>query len=201
MTSAFFTGLSVGGSLILAIGSQNAFVLRQGIRGEYVNLVCFACALSDAMLITAGVFGFQAVLAKVAWLEPVLLYIGAAFLFTYGAMSIYSAFTSTSALDPSNRGTTGLVSTLGVCLALTWLNPHVYLDTVLLLGTVSTRFPGSETAFALGAVSASFIFFFSLGHGASLLRPFFAKPRAWRILDAGVGLVMWAIAVKLLLLT
>lgn len=201
MTSAFLTGLGVGASLILAIGSQNAFVLRQGIRGEYVNLVCFACAVSDALLITAGVFGFQAIVAQAAWLEPVFLYLGASFLATYGAISLRSAFTSTETLAPSTGSTAGLMATLGVCLALTWLNPHVYLDTVFLLGAVSTRFPGSELVFAVGASTASFLFFFALGHGASLLRPVFARASAWRILDGCVGLVMWAIALKLLLIS
>lgn len=199
MTGAFFTGLGVGASLILAIGSQNAFVLRQGIRGEHVNSVCFTCALSDALLITLGVTGFQAIVSLAAWLEPVLLYFGTAFLVTYGAMSLRSAMVSTETLAPLGGGTAGLGATLGVCLAMTWLNPHVYLDTVFLLGAVSTRFPGSEMVFAMGAATASFLFFFSLGHGASLLRPVFARANAWRILDALVGLVMWAIALKLLL--
>lgn len=199
MTSAFLTGLGVGGSLIIAIGSQNAFVLRQGIRGEHVNSVCLACALSDSILIAAGVFGFQAIVSQAAWIEPVFLYAGAAFLAVYGAMSLRAAFTAQDALiAPTEGGEKGLIPTLGICLALTWLNPHVYLDTVFLIGSLSTVFTGSEHVFAIGAVTASFLFFFALGHGASLLRPIFARASAWRVLDGLVGLVMWAIALKLL---
>ncbi|MEQ8966052.1 MAG: LysE/ArgO family amino acid transporter [Azospirillaceae bacterium] len=199
MTSAFLTGLGVGASLILAIGSQNAFVLRQGLRGEHVNSVCLICALSDALLITAGVFGFQAIVTRAAWLEPVFLYAGATFLAVYGAISLRSAVISNEALAPAAGASASLMATLGVCLALTWLNPHVYLDTVFLIGAVSTRFPGAELVFAAGAATASFLFFFLLGHGASLLRPIFARARAWRFLDGIVGVVMWSIALKLLL--
>ncbi|MFD2192057.1 LysE/ArgO family amino acid transporter [Pistricoccus aurantiacus] len=199
MTGAYMTGLGVGFSLILAIGSQNAFVLRQGLRGEHVFSVCLTCALSDAVLILLGVIGFQQVIDQAAWLEPVFLYLGAGFLLIYGARSMWSALRSSEALAPAIRKTASLAATLGICLALTWLNPHVYLDTVLLLGAVSTRFPGSELVFAAGAVTASFLFFFSLGHGATLLRPLFAQARSWRMLDVFVALVMWAIAGKLLL--
>lgn len=198
MTGAYMTGLVVGFSLILAIGSQNAFVLRQGLRGEHVFSVCLACALSDALLILLGVVGFQQIVDQAAWLEPVFLYLGAGFLLIYGARSMWAALRSNEALAPATGKTSSLVSILGICLALTWLNPHVYLDTVFLLGTVSTRFPGSELVFAAGAVTASFLFFFSLGYGATLLRPLFAQAKAWRMLDAFVALVMWAIAGKLL---
>ncbi|RFC63769.1 amino acid transporter [Fulvimarina endophytica] len=195
---AFASGFGVGLTLILAIGAQNAFVLRQGIRGEHVAAICLTCALSDAILITFGVAGFRVLTDMAAWLEPVLLVGGAAFLLAYGARSFYSAATSSSALSPSGEIRTSLPAALGVCLALTWLNPHVYLDTVVFLGAVSTGFPGREAAFALGAITASFTFFFALGYGAILLRPVFARPSAWRVLDVAIGLLMWAIAAKLL---
>lgn len=199
MNEAYITGFGVGAGLILAIGSQNAFVLRQGIRREHVMSVCFVCAISDAMLILFGVTSFQKIVQYMAWIEPIFLYLGAAFLFLYGAKSFYAAAFSNEALAPSAENATSLISTLGVCLAFTWLNPHVYLDTVFLLGSISTRFPDNELIFGMGAVTASFVWFFMLGYGASLLRPLFTKVIAWRILDVFVGLVMWIIAIKLLL--
>ena len=195
---AYLTGLGVGAGLIIAIGSQNAFVLRQGIRGEHVTAVCLTCAISDALLIVVGVGGFRAVLGRAEWLGGLFLYCGAAFLVAYGARGMYSALLSKKALVPDAGPAAGLAATVGLCLAMTWLNPHVYLDTVFLIGTVSTNFPGRETMFAMGAVTASFLFFFALGHGAALLRPAFASPRAWRVLDFGVALTMWAIAAKLM---
>lgn len=200
MTAAL-SGFGIGLTLILAIGSQNAFVLRQGLRGEHVAAVCLTCAISDAILIALGVGGFQAVVARADWIEPVFLALGAGFLILYGARSLWSAATSTSALTPGDGAQSNLVKTLGICLALTWLNPHVYLDTVIFLGAVSTGYPGEETAFALGAVAASFTFFFALGYAARILRPVFTSARAWRILDLLVGLLMWTIAAKLILKT
>lgn len=197
MTAAL-SGFAIGLTLILAIGSQNAFVLRQGLRGEHVAAVCLTCAISDAILITLGVGGFQAVVVRAEWIEPVFLALGAGFLILYGARSLWSAATSTSALTPGDGNQSKLLRTLGICLALTWLNPHVYLDTIIFLGAVSTGYAGEETAFALGAAAASFTFFFTLGYGARILRPLFANAKAWRILDLLVGLLMWTIAAKLI---
>jgi len=195
----FFAGFFLGLSLILAIGAQNAFVLRQGLRGEHVALVCFACALSDAVLITAGVAGFSILAETAPWIEPVFRYGGAAFLIAYGLRSFWSAHRNQEALIPA--GGTPVLSgrILSTALALTWLNPHVYLDTLVLLGSISTQYPGYEAAFGAGAVTASFTFFFALGYGARLLRPLFAQPAAWRILDVIVGCVMLTIATSLLL--
>ena len=193
-------GLSLGLSLIVAIGAQNAFVLRQGLRGEHVFAVCLACALSDALLIVVGVTSFARIAAVMPWLDPVMRYGGAAFLVWYGLRSLRSALVSTGALDaaaPAARS--GLGPTLATCLALTWLNPHVYLDTVVLLGTVSTQFPGAWASFAAGASLGSFLFFFALGYGAGWLRPVFARPAAWRLLDLGIALVMTGIAARLVL--
>ena len=198
--AVFFTGLTMGLSLIVAIGAQNAFVLRQGLQGEHVFAVCLTCAASDAFLILLGVTGFSQIAALLPWVDPVMRYGGAAFLIWYGARSLRSALGAFSALQVQGNGqTTPLGTTLLACLAITWLNPHVYLDTVVLLGTISTQFPGDEALFAAGAVSGSFLFFFALGYGATRLRPVFAKPAAWRILEGVIALVMWAIALKLIL--
>lgn len=198
--AVFFTGMTMGLSLIVAIGAQNAFVLRQGLRGEHVFAVCLTCAVSDALLIVLGVTSFGQIAALLPWVDPVMRYGGAAFLVWYGARSLRSALGATTALLVQGGGQAApLGRTLAACLAITWLNPHVYLDTVALLGTISTRFPGAEAQFASGAVAGSFLFFFALGYGATWLRPVFARPAAWRILEGLIALVMWAIALKLVL--
>ncbi len=199
MTAAFAAGFALGLSLILAIGAQNAFVLRQGLRGAHVFAVCLTCALSDAILIAVGVAGFAAISEALPGIAPVMRWGGAAFLIVYGALAFKSALGPAEALKPAEAGAGSLAKALATCLALTWLNPHVYLDTVVLLGSVSTQYDGQQLAFGVGAVTASFVFFFSLGYGARLLRPVFARPRAWRVLDVIVGLIMWAIAAKLIL--
>ncbi|MBP2299568.1 LysE/ArgO family amino acid transporter [Azospirillum picis] len=196
---AFLPGLFLGLSLIVAIGAQNAFVLRQGLRNEHVLAICATCALSDAVLILIGVSGFAEAGMRWPWLEPLMRYAGAAFLLAYGVRSARSALGGGGALEPSQRTAGGLLPALLTCLALTWLNPHVYLDTVVLVGSVSARFAQSRAAFALGAMTASFLFFFSLGYGARLLRPLFARPAAWKVMDGVIALVMWAIAAGLLL--
>ncbi|MBB3809618.1 LysE/ArgO family amino acid transporter [Pseudochelatococcus contaminans] len=196
--SVFTTGLTMGLSLIVAIGAQNAFVLRQGLRGEHVLAVCLACALSDAVLIIAGVVGFRQIAEIMPGVEPVMRYGGAAFLIWYGAKSLLAALRSSDALVIGNAPAAPLGRVLATCLALTWLNPHVYLDTVVLLGSLSTQFPGQQTVFAAGAVTASFVFFFTLGFGAKWLRPVFARPSSWRILEAVIAVVMWSIAFKLI---
>ncbi len=196
--SVFLTGLTMGLTLILAIGAQNAFVLRQGLRGEHLFAVCLTCAVSDAALIILGVTSFGKIVTLLPWVEPVMRYAGAAFLLWYGARSLRAAVSSNAALHVSEGGaTTPLAPTLLACLAITWLNPHVYLDTVVLLGTISTGFPGQEAIFGAGAVSGSFLFFFALGYGATRLRPVFARPGAWRVLEGAIAVVMWAIAAKL----
>ncbi|PIO97411.1 LysE/ArgO family amino acid transporter [Pleomorphomonas carboxyditropha] len=193
--SAYLSGLGMGLSLIVAIGAQNAFVLRQGLRGGHVFAVCLTCALSDVALIVLGVTSFSRIAAVLPWLDPVMRFGGAAFLGFYGLKSLMSAVRSRAALDVgAANGATPLMPTLVACLAITWLNPHVYLDTVVLLGTISTQFPGREMAFALGAMTSSFGFFFSLGYGAAWLRPVFAQPTAWRILEGAIAAVMWVIA-------
>ncbi|MBW8445793.1 MAG: LysE/ArgO family amino acid transporter [Arenimonas sp.] len=193
-TAGFFLGLS----LIVAIGAQNAFVLRQGLRRSHVFAICLACAASDAALIAAGISGLGKAIAALPWLTPLMRYGGAAFLFFYSLRSLRAAWTGNAALKPEGEAQESLAAALLTCLALTWLNPHVYLDTVVLLGSISTQYPGQGLAFGLGATTASFLFFFSLGYGARYLRPLFARPAAWRVLDGLIALVMAAIAVNLL---
>ncbi|WP_117190552.1 LysE/ArgO family amino acid transporter [Rhizobium terrae] len=195
--SVYAAGLTMGLSLIVAIGAQNAFVLRQGIRREHVFAVCLTCALSDAILIALGVSSFRQVADLLPWLDPVMRYGGAAFLAWYGLRSLRSAFLSSQTLVVGEAGGEGFRRTLFTCLALTWLNPHVYLDTVVLLGTVSTQFPGGRVSFAAGAVTGSFLFFFSLGYGARWLRPLFARPVSWRILETLIGIMMGGLAIGL----
>lgn len=199
MTTAFIPGFLLSLGLIVAIGAQNAFVLRQGLRKEHVFIICLACAFSDAVLIAAGVAGFGVAVGALPWLEPAMRYGGALFLFVYAARSLRSALRAQHEhLEPSSRHAQDWRAALATCLALTWLNPHVYLDTVVLLGSISSQYEGRKFAFALGASFASFSFFFALGYGARLLRPIFASAGAWRALDAGVGIVMLAIGVGLL---
>ncbi|WP_343503762.1 LysE/ArgO family amino acid transporter [Alloyangia pacifica] len=192
-------GFALGLSLIVAIGAQNAFVLRQGLRREHVLPVVLVCALSDAVLIAAGVAGFGLLASQLPGLETVMRWLGAAFLMWYGARTLLAAWRGGAALraerDPGNGS---LRRALLTCFALTWLNPHVYLDTVMLLGAVSSQYE-NRLHFGLGAVSASLFFFFALGFGARLLAPVFARPVAWRVLDLGIGLTMWLIAAKLLI--
>lgn len=183
--------------MILAIGAQNAFVLRQGIRGEHVFAVAFTCALSDAVLIAAGVAGFGLLTEGLPWLEPVLRWGGAVFLLAYGLRSFVSAWRGGAVLQVTDGAAQALAPVLLTCLALTWLNPHVYLDTVVLIGSVARGWPGQGLAFGAGAVAASFTFFFALAYGARALAPLFARPGAWRLLDMGVGVVMWAVAAGL----
>lgn len=199
MSPSLFAGFALGFSLILAIGAQNAFVLRQGLRRQYVLPVVFTCALSDAVLIAAGVLGFGTLAAQITWFEPLMRYGGAVFLTWYGARSLVAAWKGGEALqqDSAKTSVPSVWSVLATVLALTWLNPHVYLDTVVLLGSISSQYP-EPMIFGAGAMIASFTFFFSLGYGASLLAPVFARPRAWQVLDVLIGLTMWAIAAKLL---
>ncbi|MEM8978563.1 MAG: LysE/ArgO family amino acid transporter [Pseudomonadota bacterium] len=197
MTAAL-AGFALGLSLIVAIGAQNAFVLRQGLRREHVFAVSLTCALSDAVLIAGGVAGFGLLVEAAPWITPVFTYGGAAFLIYYGFLNARSAWRGGAVMDTSGAAEGSFRTALLTCLALTWLNPHVYLDTVVLLGSVAAQYE-NRFAFGLGAVTASFTFFFSLGYGARLLSPLFGRARSWQVLDAIVALTMWGIAAKLLL--
>lgn len=196
--TVYASGLAIGLGLIMAIGAQNAFVLRQGLRGEHVFAVCLTCALADAMLILAGVAGFGRIGAWLPWLEPAMRIAGALFLVWFGLRSALSALRPGGGLTVAEAGAgAGLVATLAACLAVTLLNPHVYLDTVVMLGTIAAGYSGREADFAAGAITGSLFFFFALGYGAAVLRPVFARPAAWRALDAAIAVTMWAIAVSL----
>mgnify|MGYP001200436138 FL=1 len=194
----FITGFSIGFSLILAIGAQNAFVLKQGLIRQNVFLVCLICAASDAILITLGVSGFGEIITEYPIIERLARIGGALFLFTYGVLNLYSAQTKTHALEPTKKIQTSKRKTILTCLGFTWLNPHVYLDTVVMLGSISTQFENTA-AFALGAISASFVFFFSLGFGASKLTRYFEKPRTWRVLENLIGILMIFLGITLVI--
>ncbi|MFW2588297.1 LysE/ArgO family amino acid transporter [Sagittula sp. SSi028] len=195
-TTGYLPGFALALSLIMAIGAQNAFVLRQGLRRQYVLPIVLVCAVSDAVLIAAGVAGFGALVELIPGLEWGMRLFGAAFLVWYGARTLLQAWRGGEALT-AGEGTQSLQRAVLTCLALTWLNPHVYLDTVVLLGSISAQYP--TLPFAFGAMSASAVFFFALGFGARALAPLFARPSAWRVLDTVVGLTMWTIAATLLL--
>lgn len=197
--SVFLKGLLIGFSLILAIGPQNAFVLRQGLRDEHIFLVCLSCAVSDAILIMVGTTGFQEIARVLPWLDPAMRFGGAVFLFCYGAKSFWASWRSREVLTAAARPPQSLSSAIATSLALTWMNPHVYVDTLMLMGAISTQFNPFQYAFSMGAIAASLIFFFALGYGALLLRPIFAQPRSWQILEALIGTIMWTIAIELYL--
>ena len=199
MHSAALTGFATGFSLILAIGAQNAFVLRQGLLKAYVFWLCLLCAVSDAVLIGAGVAGFGAITASVPLLPRIMRIGGGMFLLAYGALRLWAAWKGDYRLILAGQSA-GLWATLATAAAFTWVNPHVYLDTLGLVGAVSTQYPQTpeKLAFGIGAVTASFVFFFGLGYGARLLAPIMQQARSWRVLDVIIGAVMWALAVKLL---
>ncbi|MGW9630638.1 LysE/ArgO family amino acid transporter [Agromyces sp. NPDC055520] len=241
--SSVLAGFGLGLSLIVAIGAQNVFVLRQGIRREHVFAVAAICALSDLVLIMVGVSGIGAVITAVPWLVDVIRWAGAAFLVVYGLLAARRAIRpSGEALEvaaaereievveheieadvagpvPARTGTpatgagpatsistttrtrrrTGLAAAVLTCLALTWLNPHVYLDTVFLLGSVANTHGDARWAFAAGAGVASIVWFFGLAYGARLLGGVLASPKAWRVLDAVIAVVMVALGVMLVL--
>lgn len=191
------SGLALGLGLIVAIGAQNAFVLRQGLRLEHVAAVVAVCALSDLVLIVAGVAGAGAVLTSLPWLVPVVCFAGAAFLLGYGLLAARRAARPGALLAGSTGARAGLAATVATCLALTWLNPHVYLDTVVLLGSTASTYGEHRWEFAAGAGLGSVLWFTGLGFGARLLRPVFARPAAWRVLDGGIAVVMVLLAVSL----
>jgi len=195
---ALIAGFTLSLSLILAIGAQNAFVLKQGLKKHHVFLVSSICAVSDALLVIAGVAGFGALVNQFPSVETFARYGGAAFLFAYGTRSFISAVRNEHGLDPAGDATRSAWKTALTCLAFTWLNPHVYLDTVVLIGSISTQYD-NRVLFGLGACAGSLVFFFSLGYGARLLTPIFHRPVSWKILELVIGVVMYSIAVSLLL--
>lgn len=196
MISAFLNGFALGASLIIAIGAQNAFILKQGLLRQHVFILCLICAASDALLIAAGVGGLGTLVSSHPKLVQAVTLFGALFLAAYSFIAFRRAFHASS-MGVSGEGTS-LKKAVAACLAFTFLNPHVYLDTVLLLGGLSSRYSGdARLAYGAGAVIASFVWFFGLGYGARLLLPLFQKPSAWRVLDVIIGIVMVLIALSL----
>ena len=196
---SLLAGFTMGATLIIAIGAQNAFVLRQGLRREHVLAIVAVCALSDIVLIGLGVAGIGALVEAAPLALTIVTIAGALFLLAYAVFAARRAIRP-AALVASEAKKSSLVSAVLTAVALTWLNPHVYLDTVLLLGSIaSTHGPDDKWVFAIGAALASVVWFSALGFGARLLGPLFAKPVAWRILDAVIAVVMLALAITLAL--
>jgi len=190
------TGFATTLTLIAAIGAQNAFVLRQGIRGEHVMPVVALCAVSDLVLIFAGIAGFGALIAAHPDVVVLAKYGGALFLIGYGVLAARRAM-KPGTLTPSDAAPARLAGVLATCLALTFLNPHVYLDTVILLGALANEHQDSRWLFGVGAVTASVVWFTGLGFGAKRLGRFFATARTWRILDGLIAAMMFALGVAL----
>jgi L-lysine exporter family protein LysE/ArgO len=188
-------GFAASAVLIVAIGAQNAFVLRQGLRREHVLPVVLTCAVSDLMLIAAGIAGLGAVVTARPEAVTAIRWVGAAFLLGYAALAAKRAVRP-SGLKPADRAPATLRATLLTCLALTYLNPHVYLDTVLLLGSVAQQHP-HRWLFGAGAAAASVAWFAMLGAGAHRLAPLLARPAAWRMLDGLITVVMAGVATML----
>jgi L-lysine exporter family protein LysE/ArgO len=198
MILAAATGFLTSLSLLLAFGAQSTFVLQQGLRRRHVFLLSLLCAVSDATLIIIGVATASWLVALNPGFPAALALGGAAFLFFYGGLRFRAAWRGHNPLTDGTAGDS-LRNVLLTGLALTWLSPHVFLDTVGVIGPLSTRFAGfDKLAFTLGSVSASFLFFFILGYGARLLAPLMRTPAMWRVFDSVVGLIMWVIAASLL---
>ena len=199
MISAFLTGFFLGISLIVAIGAQNAFVIRQGIIGQHVFYVALFCAVSDTLLISLGVTGISFFLNNlVSEISNLLFGFSAVWLSGYGILRLKAAFKSDTTLEIEASSSKGLLPTLSIVAVLTFANPHVYLDTMILIGSVSQQFyEDDKISFALGASLASFVFFFSLAYGAKLLAPKMQSSSSWRILDLLIALIMFTIAIKL----
>ena len=199
MIQSFLTGFLLGLSLIVAIGAQNTFVLRQGILGQHVFYVALFCALSDALLICIGVAGISFFLNNfISQNSNILFALSAVWLVGYGVIRLRSALKSNNTIEIESSKLKGLLPTISVAAVLTFLNPHVYLDTMILIGSISQQFSGfHKIIFTFGAVLASFIFFFSLAYGARLLIPIMQHPFSWRILDSLIALIMFTIAFQL----
>lgn len=206
---AFLSGLGIALSFILAIGAQNAFILKQGLKKQHVFGACLTCAISDTILIIAGVIAHQEFSAVFPKLRIWLQYLGATFLILYSIKSFYNAFAASHSIEKyfsiSDEAREkqidkrhSLISTILIALAFTWLNPHVYLDTLIVIGSLSLKFPDTIISYTLGAVMASYLFFFSLGYGARILTPWFQNSWSWKILDGLIGVVMFILGWALL---
>jgi L-lysine exporter family protein LysE/ArgO len=198
--SAFGTGFAIGFSLIMAIGAQNVFVLRQGLMRRHIFAVALFCAGSDSLLIAAGVGGISLFISEFATRHSALLFgFASLWLAVYGALRLRDGIRGTNVIAHCNRAQVGLVPTLVITAMLTFGNPHVYLDTVVLIGAVSLQFEAmNKLYYGLGAAISSFVFFFSLVYGARFLAPYMERPNAWRILDASIAAIMFALALSML---
>lgn len=199
LTSPAVMGFGTGLSLIVAIGAQNAYVLRQGITRQHVWITVIICALSDAVLITAGIAGIGALIERAGWILTAARIAGALFLGVYALSALRRALVPNALSADQSAAGSSRPRIILTTLALTWLNPHVYLDTVLLLGSIGNSFGEDKWHFALGAVCASVLWFCALGVGARSLAKVFAKPKAWQVLDFGIFLFMAYFALRLLL--
>jgi L-lysine exporter family protein LysE/ArgO len=197
MLSIFVTGVLTGFALIVAVGAQNAFLLRQGIRGEHVLPVILVCLVSDVFAITVGVAGFGVVLERWPAVLPIAQIGGGLYLLAFGAQSAMRAWRP-AALSAEGGTTMTVRRAVLLTLALTWLNPHFYLDAILMLGTVANSFGDQRWWFCAGALAASAVWFPMLGFGARALRGLFARPSAWRVLDSGIAVLMGALGIGLL---
>ncbi|MBI5230816.1 MAG: amino acid transporter [Coriobacteriales bacterium] len=202
--SAFVAGAALGASLIIAIGAQNAFVLRQGLKREHVLAVVATCVICDVALITLGAIGFGTLIGRFPTITSIAAWAGAAFLLAYGALAFRSAMRPSSMHSEAPERVAATATSTGAVvlttLAVSLLNPHVYLDTVVLIGSLAAQYePAPRVLFALGAATASFAWFFALGFGARVLAPLFDRPGAWRVLDTIIGVIMWSIAVSLVI--
>ena len=193
---AFLPGLLTGLSLIVAIGAQNAFVIRQGLTKKHVLLVVAICAISDALLILLGVAGLGALISGLPWLLEIIRWFGVAYLTWFGIRSIRSAF-KTQTLDASGAQSSSAKTVVLSVLGFTFLNPHVYLDTVILLGSIGNQFEQDKGWFAFGGVVASILWFSSIGFGARAASKFMARPVFWKVLDLVIAAVMFGIAILL----
>jgi len=199
MLSAFSTGFILGLSLILAIGAQNSFVLRQGLMGRHVFTVALFCSLSDTILIFIGVSGISIFLNNyINLVSDWLFAVAAIWLVGYGLLRLKDAVKGNSALVTEGILNNGITSTLSFLVVITFANPHVYLDTIVLIGSVSQQFPdNTKLAYAIGASIASFVFFFTLSYGAKFLSPIMQRPIAWRVLDSFIAFIMFSLAIKI----
>jgi len=199
MFAAFLTGFFLGLSLIIAIGAQNAFVLRQGILGKHILFVALFCAISDALLICVGIVGISFFLNDfIAQYSDLLFGFSAIWIAIYGLVRLKAVFKSNNELEIESSTSEDFITTLSILFILTFANPHVYLDTMVLIGSISQQFSGdNKITFAIGAIFASFVFFFSLAYGANLLAPLMQNANSWRKLDFLIALVMFIISINL----
>lgn len=198
MLDSYLQGMAISFAFIFAIGAQNIFVLKQGLRGKHIFWVCLICALSDSILILLGVYGFASILQQSPKLILIAQYAGAVFLIFYAAQHLRAAIWPTALSSIAASSGSALWPVILSCMAITWLNPHVYLDTVVLIASVSTQFEQTRAYFALGAITASWLFFFSLGYAARFLVPILSSTRAWRIFDVFIAVLLMCIAYGLL---